>query len=705
MPDRLRSAAAAAGVAFLLSFGALGCLITAFALEASLPALALFSGIWSVLLGAALAFGPAWFNLGAFAVITWLLIQFGGLIASAERLVYAVTEFYHMAYGVGPLYFGQLPPQGEGSCVLALYFLGGLVAAGGALAVSRGRNTFLAGLLSLAPLAACMVVTDTVPAAPPLFCLLLGLALLLLPQAVRRRNPIQGSRLTALLALPLALILGLLFLLSPRQTYAGQAYGEKALSALKDWSIQVLEHIQEQTGETLGLDLNPGALDTDRVDLSIVGQVLTVTAPQDGPIYLRGSAFDTYDGRSWSNSGGADWERGWPEDLEPLGDVTVRTDGAHPVLYFPYYVDAPGWARELEDGALPNPEGLTAYTFPQAQAAPSALSGDFSGADPAYLELPDETREWAEGVLADLGVAYPSAEAVERIAEYVRDSATYDLNTPRLPDGETDFARWFLTESDTGYCVHFATAGAVLLRAAGIPARYATGYMVMARANRVTPAQPRNAHAWVEYYNGEYWTVLECTPGQGLSLRPNEEGTSPTETPTEAPTASASTLPEGSGEATLPEHTQAPSRPQGPAGPTDGDGTGPSGTPGEQRPSFPWKALLTALAWIAGVVLAVGAVIGQWKLRLLLRARRFAAGDPNRQALTRWRFYVYECRLLGQKPSGALRSLAQKAKYSQHILDASELSALDQGLAENLKTFRSKSPPLQILYRLVLALY
>ena len=41
-----------------------------------------------------------------------------------------------------------------------------------------------------------------------------------------------------------------------------------------------------------------------------------------------------------------------------------------------------------------------------------------------------------------------------------------------------DFAIWFLTEADTGYCIHFATAAVVLLRAAGIPARYVDGYVV-----------------------------------------------------------------------------------------------------------------------------------------------------------------------------------------------------------------------------------
>ena len=37
---------------------------------------------------------------------------------------------------------------------------------------------------------------------------------------------------------------------------------------------------------------------------------------------------------------------------------------------------------------------------------------------------------------------------------------------------------YFLTENKKGYCMHFASAGVLLLRAAGVPARYVEGYVV-----------------------------------------------------------------------------------------------------------------------------------------------------------------------------------------------------------------------------------
>ena len=61
-------------------------------------------------------------------------------------------------------------------------------------------------------------------------------------------------------------------------------------------------------------------------------------------------------------------------------------------------------------------------------------------------------------------------EKAEKIGDYVRASARYDLNPSRIGEGETDFALWFLEDAAAGYCVHFATAAAVLLRAAVIEA-------------------------------------------------------------------------------------------------------------------------------------------------------------------------------------------------------------------------------------------
>lgn len=139
------------------------------------------------------------------------------------------------------------------------------------------------------------------------------------------------------------------------------------------------------------------------------------------------------------------------------------------------------------------------------------------------------------------------SEKIEMVKNYISSSKTYSLKTPKMPSGK-DFATWFLNESNTGYCVHFATAGTLMLRALGIPARYVTGYYATAYANQTVTVTTDNAHAWVEYYSDTAgWIPLECTPssfqparyvGSQRASGGSTDTTQPTTVePTTAPTA------------------------------------------------------------------------------------------------------------------------------------------------------------------------
>jgi protein-glutamine gamma-glutamyltransferase len=72
----------------------------------------------------------------------------------------------------------------------------------------------------------------------------------------------------------------------------------------------------------------------------------------------------------------------------------------------------------------------------------------------------------------------------------------------------------FLTETHAGHCEHFATATTLLLRAAGIPARYAVGYSVQdsARSGDSYIVRQRHAHAWTLAYINGRWTDFDTTP-------------------------------------------------------------------------------------------------------------------------------------------------------------------------------------------------
>jgi len=78
----------------------------------------------------------------------------------------------------------------------------------------------------------------------------------------------------------------------------------------------------------------------------------------------------------------------------------------------------------------------------------------------------------------------------------------------------------FLTTSRAGHCEYFATATVLLLRAAGIPSRYASGYAVEEwsyfKSNYVV--RQRHAHAWALAYIDGRWVEFDTTPAAWVGL-------------------------------------------------------------------------------------------------------------------------------------------------------------------------------------------
>ena len=75
---------------------------------------------------------------------------------------------------------------------------------------------------------------------------------------------------------------------------------------------------------------------------------------------------------------------------------------------------------------------------------------------------------------------------------------------------------YFFQQKPAATCEYFASAAVILLREAGVPARYVTGYLVrQRRGNNQWAALNRDAHAWAEAYDDELksWVTVEATPG------------------------------------------------------------------------------------------------------------------------------------------------------------------------------------------------
>lgn len=149
-----------------------------------------------------------------------------------------------------------------------------------------------------------------------------------------------------------------------------------------------------------------------------------------------------------------------------------------------------------------------------------------------YLDIPDAVKEG----LAALGPIPPARslsekrQRVEDIRRFLSENYSYTRSPGKTPAGK-DFITYFLTESKKGYCTSFASAAVMLLRASGIPARYAAGLTVGADEIKDAPLSEgglhrlsindHHAHAWAEVYvDGLGWRPVEMTPGYEGSENP-----------------------------------------------------------------------------------------------------------------------------------------------------------------------------------------
>lgn len=168
------------------------------------------------------------------------------------------------------------------------------------------------------------------------------------------------------------------------------------------------------------------------------------------------------------------------------------------------------------------------YLFLRGNGGSYSLSGDWQRLEQQYRQyVYDSFLEYPEERLPELTDALHRAQirtdstlaCASDLMHFLEKQAVYDLDAGRNP-ADTDFVEYFLFESHKGYCVHFASAGVLAFRYFGIPARYATGYVVSPGDftrdgdGYTAVLTGEQAHAWVEIYLDVVgWVPVEMTPG------------------------------------------------------------------------------------------------------------------------------------------------------------------------------------------------
>ncbi len=262
--------------------------------------------------------------------------------------------------------------------------------------------------------------------------------------------------------------------------------------------------------------------------------------PPERTMYLRGAILDTYENGRWSSNFKRTPKRdpddgqvdGWTElESKPPANRTVvrqqiRTASLSEDLSFaladPIRVQ---WKEARYDPAgilffASTPKEMIEYLVDSAlmPVEPPARVSKAPSAPELYLKLPpglDRLREIALARTKD----YPQMHGkIAQLEQYLRRNGfVYSLD-PFVPAGGKDAVEYFL-EKKAGYCIHYATALALMCRAAGIPARFATGFQLHdPEEDGSFRVKLSDAHAWVEvWYGPEHgWRIYDATPTSTL---------------------------------------------------------------------------------------------------------------------------------------------------------------------------------------------
>lgn len=282
--------------------------------------------------------------------------------------------------------------------------------------------------------------------------------------------------------------------------------------------------------------------------------------------------------------------------------------------------NADSWLLTSDTSELIHASGAITDQYEVVWEPPDFTGSDLQAASeaknvaPRWTELPENlpARFYDELERAKSEAETPYDIAVS-IQEWFRSDGGYSYEVTNDDITGEALEDFFL--SRTGFCVHYATAMTLMLRAEGIPTRVAVGFLPGTRTNDgwVEVAANR-AHAWPEvYFEDHGWVRFEPTPADQTG-----------QTPAWARQSSTDNQPTDTSEPSDPTASDTPSNPEttttarsSPSAktPTSSDDSGFEGT---QLWLFSGGAFL-ALLTIMGV--------GIWHFR--------ARQDPNTVA-TKW---------------------------------------------------------------------
>ena len=239
--------------------------------------------------------------------------------------------------------------------------------------------------------------------------------------------------------------------------------------------------------------------------------------PQATDLYWRARVLWVFDGQTWR--GGLSPEP-MPAELRPPAgtvdyEISLEPTEQRYLLVLDRPTQSPSQGQLQRDFTVESDlpvSQLIKYrgTSSPADRAEPAISPTESM---VALSLPGQlnprTRALAKAWRAEAGD--DDAAIVQRALDWIGSEFSYTLTVP--PSGRNAVDE-FLFDSQLGYCQHFSSAFATLMRSAGIPSRVVMGYAggVRNRFGNYWVVRKVDAHAWTEVWlDGQGWVRVDPT--------------------------------------------------------------------------------------------------------------------------------------------------------------------------------------------------
>ncbi len=241
----------------------------------------------------------------------------------------------------------------------------------------------------------------------------------------------------------------------------------------------------------------------------------------EGPAYFRVVVFDEWDGEGWSRSeskGALISDEQMPADALHIEVAQANVEGGLLMSAGrPHALRIDGTSSLLfpdADGNVPvDVQGFTRYhLWTQAPLGPGAVTGtDLGPGNASWLEFPRLDSRVIELVGSITADSTTESEKVQAIARYLRSNYHYTRSPGASAGRPLD---WFLFDGQKGHCEYFATSMVLMARAAGVPARYVSGYVGgESNASGYRVYRMSHAHAWAEVLiKDEGWVLVDATP-------------------------------------------------------------------------------------------------------------------------------------------------------------------------------------------------